>query len=202
LKLYHSPTSPYARKVRIVARECGVLERIELVTVPAIPHTPNRDLIPHNPLMKVPTLQRDDGPDLFDSIVICEYLDALGQGGLFPASGEPRWEALRRHALADGMLDASLSLRYERMLRPAALQWPEWIEAQFLRVDNALAAAEREVDGFPARLDIGQVGLVCALGYLDFRFADRPWRPGRPKLERWFARMSERPSVASTVPTA
>lgn len=200
MKLHYSPASPYVRKVLMTAWECGLADRIEILPGGGSPAAPNRDLAPRNPLMKVPTLIRDDGSELYDSIVICEYLDSLGGGRVFPASGEARWQALRRHALADGLLDSALLLRYETAMRPEPLRWREWIDGHYLKLDNALDAFEREVDGLPAAFQIDQIALVASLGYLDFRFASRPWRPGRPKLERWFARMSERESAKRTVP--
>lgn len=202
MKLYHSSASPYARKVRVVAFECGLAQRIVEVPTAVAPHDPNRGLSQQNPLMKIPALERDDGSHLYDSAVICEYLDSLVGGRLFPASGEPRWQALRLHALADGVMDAAILMRYETVFRPEALRWPAWIDGQFAKIDGALDAAEQEVDGLPAAFDIGQAGLACALGYLDFRFASRPWRGTRQRLCRWFARVCERPSLEATVPVA
>ncbi len=200
MKLFHAPTSPYVRKVLIAARELALADRLEHVAVTAMPQAPAREIAPHNPLMKIPTLVRDDGTALYDSIVICEYLDALGGGTLFPPAGEPRWRALRLNALADGMMDASVLLRYETVMRPEAMRWQPWIDGQFAKVDGALDEAEREAATYPAAFDIGQIALVCALGYLDFRYASRPWRPGRPQLERWFAQRCERESVRATAP--
>jgi glutathione S-transferase len=200
MKLYYSAASPFARKCAIVAIEAGLGDRVERVAIAVAPHTPNPDFARHNPLMKVPSLIRDDGSDLYDSAVICEYLDALGGGGAFPADGEARWQALRRHALADGVMDAAILARYETTLRPDALRWPEYLDGQYAKIDQALDRFEQEVDAWPAAFDIGQIGLAAALGYLDFRFADRPWRPGRPKLVQWFARIGERESFRRTVP--
>ena len=202
MKLHYSPTSPYARKVLVTAAELGLADRIAYVPVNVLMHAPNREMARHNPLMKVPTLERDDGTTLYDSVVICEYLDALADGRVFPREGEARWQALRLHALADGLTDASLLVRYETAFRPEALRWPEWIAAHMLKIDNALDAAEQQVARFPASFDIGQIGLVCALGYLDFRFAHHDWRKTRPALAGWFATVSERDSVKRTVPTA
>ena len=200
MKLHYSPASPYARKAVMVAIECGVDRQLDIVTTSVAPHTPNLDLAPRNPLMKVPTLERDDGTSLYDSAVICEYLDSLGGGRVFPASGEARWQSLRRHALADGVMDAAILLRYETTLRPEALRWPAWIAGQHAKIDNALDAFEAEVDTFPAAFEIGQIGLVAALGYLDFRFASHLWRPNRPRLDAWFAGIAHRESVKRSVP--
>lgn len=151
--------------------------------------------------MKIPALDRDDGTTLFDSVVICEYLDHLGGGKLFPPLGEARWASLRLHALADGILDAALLLRYETAARPEPLRWPEWVAGQSAKIDSALDAAEREVPCLPANFEIGQIGLVCALGYLDLRFPDLGWRQTRPQLAQWLARISGCDSVKHTVPT-
>jgi glutathione S-transferase len=200
MKLYFAAASPFVRKVSIVAHECGLAERITRVTTAVMPHAPNADFARANPLIKVPALERDDGRVLYDSLVICEYLDALGKGGLFPAPGDARWDALRRHALADGILDAALLARYENVVRPEALRWPEWYAGQLKKIDHALDVAESEVAALPAAFDIGQVTLACALGYLDFRYPDLPWRTGRPALAAWWLAAAKRPSVAATVP--
>jgi glutathione S-transferase len=201
MKLYYSSASPYARKAWIIAIEAGVGDAVENVAMAVTPHAPNAAFARENPLMKIPTLVRDDGTHLYDSAVICEYLDALGGGRLFPAAGEARWQALRRHALADGIMDAALVVRYETTLRPEALRWQAWIDGQYAKIDYALDAFEQEVDGFGEAFVIDHVALVAALGYLDFRFAGRPWRPGRPKVERWFAGVGKRASVAHTQPS-
>jgi glutathione S-transferase len=200
MKLYHSTASPYVRKVMMTAWECALVSRIELLPASGTPAAPNREIAAHNPLMKMPTLIRDDGSELYDSIVICEYFDSLAGGTLFPPAGEARWQVLRRHALADGLLDSLLAVRYETVARPEPLRWQEWIDGHSAKIDNALDAFEREVDALPAAIQIDQIALVAVLGYLDFRFASRPWRPGRPKLGRWFARISERESAKRTAP--
>jgi glutathione S-transferase len=200
MKLYHSPTSPFARKVVITAMEAGIASKVALETMAAVPTKPNLEYARTNPLMKVPALVRDDGSTLYDSIVICEYLDTLAGGSVFPRTGEARWDALRRHALADGITEAALLLRYETAVRPEALRWPEWVDGQWAKVDQALAVAEREVAAVGTSFDIGWISIVCALGYLDFRFAYRPWRPGHPALAAWTERIGERASVKATQP--
>ena len=200
MKLHFAPASPYVRKVMITAIEGGLRDRIETAVTIVAPHAPEHAYAASNPLLKVPALVRDDGSTLYDSLVICEYLDTLAGGRLFPREGEPRWQALRRQALADGIMDAALLVRYETVARPEALRWPEWIAGQYAKVDHGLDAAESEVSTLPPGLDIGQVALACALGYLDFRFAARPWRDTRPQLAAWFAAISARPSLAQTMP--
>jgi glutathione S-transferase len=202
MKLYYSSASPFVRKVLVCAHECGLDGRIEQVPTKVLPTEPNRDLGKANPLMKLPSLECDDGLVLFDSVVICEYLDSLSKSArLFPPAGDGRWRALRLHALADGMLEAAVLTRYETFLRPAPLRWQQWIDGQLLKVDQALDFLEknpRELEG----LTIGTIAVGCALGYLDFRYADRKWREGRPKLAAWFETMSRRPSFEKTVPRA
>jgi len=138
---------------------------------------------------------------LYDSRVICEYLDALAGGGkLFPLAGAARWQALRRQALGDGILDAGILRRYELAQRPEALRWQDWLAGQQAKVDHGLDAAEHEAGGWTDKFDIGHVTLACALGWINFRFPDSGWRAKRPLLAAWFARASLRPSLAQTAP--
>ncbi len=203
MKLWYSPASPFARKVRAVAIELGLAERIELVQVTVLPSKPNVELARENPLIKVPALRAEDGAVLYDSRVICEYLSALGGGGrLFPAAGAARWQALRRQALGDGILDAGILRRYELALRPEALRWADWLAGQQAKVDHGLDAAEREAGGWGDAFDIGHITLACALGWIDFRFPDSGWRAAHPQLGAWFARVVQRPSLAQTAPHA
>ena len=199
MKLYFSPASPYARKVRVSALELGLAERIELLPVTLSPVSPNAQLREHNPLGKIPVLLTDSGEALYDSPVICEYLDALAGGGrLWPAAGPARWRALRRQALADGITDAAVLVRYEQTVRPEALRWSEWIEGQRLKIRTALAELERE--SLEGPFDIGAISIACALGYLDLRFAEERWREHQPRLAGWLATLAQRPSLASTTP--
>ena len=199
MQLYSNPASPYARKVRVSALELGLAGRIELLEVTQSPVNPHRELRAHNPLGKIPALMTDTGETLYDSPVICEYLDALAGGDrLFPPPGPARWTALRRQALADGMADAVVLVRYEQIARPASLLWQDWIEGQFLKVRTALDALEKEDLGGP--LDIGTISVACALGYLDLRFPDERWRETHSRLAAWYAAACERPSLAATQP--
>jgi glutathione S-transferase len=202
VKLRYSSASPFVRKVLVTAHECGLADRIELVPTKVLPTEPNRDLGRLAPLMKLPTLVRDDGESLFDSIVICEYLDSLAKTAkLFPPSGDARWKALRLHALGDGMLEAAVLCRYENAVRPEPLRWAAWTDGQLLKIDQSLDFLEQHAADLEG-LTIGTVTIGCALGYLDFRFADRKWREGRPKLAAWFDTMSRRPSFEKTAPKA
>jgi glutathione S-transferase len=205
MKLRYSPTSPYVRKVTVLAMETGLDAKIERLTTASAPDKPNPELGRENPLNKVPCLLTDDGLVLFDSPVICEYLDAQHGGRKWFPAGNARWHALRQMALADGILDAALLRRYE-ILRPENERSNGWDKAQKLKIDQSLDALEKESAGFPDpvgdQLSIGHVSIGCALGYLDFRFAKEEWRKGRPKLGAWYDGLAKRPSMAQTVPPA
>jgi glutathione S-transferase len=163
----------------------------------------NRDktIVPRNPLGKVPTLITDDGKALYDSRVICEYLASLGgSNSIFPAEGSARWQALVDQALGDGLLDAALLARYEGMLRPEPNRFQPWLAGQMEKIGSCLDVIEAECEGYGERVDIGTITIGCALGYLDFRFADLDWRRDHPKAARWFETFSARPSMAATAP--
>ena len=199
MKLYGSNTSPYVRKVRIQALEGEYWDQIDFFEMATAPTNPNMDNI--NPLKKVPALETDDGQVLFDSRVVCEYLDqALGGGRTFPADGNVRWEALRLQALGDGLLDAALLARYEHSLRPELARWNDWYDGQMMKIDGALAEMEGSTASFGDRMDIGTITVACALGYLDFRFPKKDWRNSNTALTAWFEVMMARPSVSGTVP--
>ena len=202
MKLAYSPASPYVRKVNVCAEELGLASRIENVPTKVVPSEPNRDYGKSAPLMKVPSLTLDNGTVLFDSVVICEYLDSLAGGGkLFPASGDARWRALRMHALANGILDAAVLNRYETFLRPEPLRWDAWSQGQLAKVDQGVDELEHTVDELKG-MHIGSIAAGCALGYLDFRYADRGWREKHPRLAAWFDEISKRESFKKTVPRA
>jgi glutathione S-transferase len=185
----------------VVAHETGIADRLEIV--PTVTSDPGSGLANDNPLGKIPALITAESDTIFDSPVVCEYLDSLHDGAkLFPPTGPVRWTALRRQALADGLLDAALLRRYESM-RPANEQSPGWDAKQKTIIGRALDVLEAEADRFgdPAGpVDIGLIAIGCALGYLDFRFARDEWRYGRPKLARWFDGFAKRPSMAATTP--
>lgn len=201
MKLWHNPASPFARKVRIVARETGLSARVTETGTTVSPVKVNNELARSNPLVKIPALETDDGETLYDSAVICEYLDSLHENTpLFPANGATRWQALRLQALGDGMLDAAVLSRYELAVRPQPLQWTEWLQGQQAKIDGGLDALEQEVGSWGRGFGIGQITAACVLGYLDFRFAEKNWRATRPRLATWFADIAQRPSVSATVP--
>ena len=200
MKLRYSATSPYVRKVVVLALETGLDHRIERVPTSAAPTKASPEIAAENPLGKVPSLTTDDGQHLYDSPVICEYLDSLHEGGrAFPTPGPLRWTALRQQALADGILDASLLVRYE-MGRSADKQWDEWMAGQKRKVVQALDALEAEAARLGDAVTIGTISIGCALGYLDFRFAADDWRRGRPTLAAWYEKFAARPSMAATMP--
>ena len=222
MKLYFSPFSPYVRKCLVVGHELGLGARITLLSSSVHPVTRDVSVIALNPLGKVPTLVTDDGEALYDSRVICEYLDALAGGRLFPPSGPARWQALTLQALGDGILDAALLARYEDVARPEAIRWPEWRAGQLDKIATSLAALERGLDvvakegmagdatehktdrgkrsasALSDRADIGTIAIGCALWYLDVRFADLGWRDRNPLVARWYAAFSQRPSMQAS----
>ena len=203
MRLHTNPASPFGRKVKVLAHETGLFERLEVHDVQTTAVGPDPSLVADNPLGKIPCLVLDDGTGLFDSRVICEYLDRLHAGPrrMFPADGKPRWAALRLQALADGVMDAALLARYETFLRPEPQRWPAWIDGQLDKVTRGLDRLELEADQLADTVDIGAIAVGCALGYLDFRYPDLAWRNGRGALAGWFERFGARPSMAETRPS-
>jgi len=197
MKLRYSPASPFVRKVLVVAHETGLEGRIERIATKV--WAPDTDVGDDNPLGKIPALILDNGEVLYDSPVICEYLDAFSGGkNLFPA-GPARWPALRLQALADGILDAAIARRYESQ-RPPERQEPT-LTARYANVmRRAMSALETEADSWGETLTIGQIAAGVACGYLDFRYGHENWRPGRPRLSAWYERFARRPSMQATVP--
>jgi len=196
MKLRFSPTSPFVRKVMVMAHEIGLADRIELIPTDARSATAKFE----NPLGKVPTLMTDGGEALYDSRVICEYLDGLHDGArLFPVAGGERLQALRLQALADGIMDAAILQIYENV-RPENERSPAWLTKQKGKVEAGLDALEDAADGFGDQLTIGLLTVGCVLGYLDFRFADDNWRATRPALAEWFETIIDRPSMTATMP--
>ncbi len=203
MKLYYSPTSPYVRKVIVLALETGLNDKIERLVSPTTPIDQNPEVAAANPVAKVPTLVTDDGLHLFDSRVICEYLDTLhDKAKFFPAAGAARWNALRQQALGDGLLDAALLARYEGFLRPEDKRWAAWSDGQMKKVHGALAEIDALANGLGDRVDIGTVTLACALGYMDFRFSGTGWRQQYQKAASFADRMFARPSFQATIPPA
>ena len=197
MQLYFNPASPFVRKVRVTAHELGLDGKIELVGISLTPVSPHDALRSSNPLGKIPTLITDDGAALYDSPVICEYLDAIAGGNrLFPPIGTARWTALRRQSLADGIMDAAVLTRYEEAVRPKALRWQAWVDGQFLKVRTALDALEQE--NLDEVVDIGTISIACALSYLDLRFPEERWRTSRTRLAAWMSIVERRPAMIAT----
>ncbi|WP_437715634.1 glutathione S-transferase N-terminal domain-containing protein [Sorangium sp. So ce448] len=195
MKLFYAPTSPFARKVRVAAHEIEVGDRIELVLVNPWSDAELRSL---NPLAKVPTLVRDDGQVLFESALICEYLDHLAAGGLYPAPGEARWSALLRQGIADGV-NAAAGRLFADEHRSSNERSNGVMQRQAAAIEAGLDRLERDAGTLSEGLaDIGAVSVACALGYLDFRWPDRAWRSGRNGLARWFAVVGQRSSMVAT----
>ena len=196
MKLYYSPTSPYVRKVMACAVARGLAGQIE--TVACNPHASPPDLLADNPTSKVPCLVTDDGLALFDSPVICEYLDSRGEAlPLFPAHGAARWRALKFQAMGDGILDAAVPCRGE-LGRPKEAARDAAIARYKAAISRTVAALEADP---PHKLvDIGSIAVACALGYLDFRYGSEPWRAGHPKLAAWYQAFSAEPAIAGTAP--
>lgn len=202
MRLYHATASPFVRMVRVVIHEAGMAGDVELVRTEGSAVDPGTMPIGRNPLGKIPTLERADGAALYDSRVICRYLDDLGGTGLYPA--KPRlWETLTLEATAHGICDAAILMVYEERTRPKARRHPPWVEGQWEKVTRALnALEERWMSHLAGSLDIGQIATGCALGYLDFRHGARDWRAGRPALAAWHDAFDQRPSMRATGPDA
>ena len=202
MKLFFAPASPFARKVRVLIKELGLEDTVTLHDVGAVtPVSNNQDLNLLNPLGMLPALELDNGDSLYDSPVICEYLNHIADGSLFPADGNQRFRTLGLQALGDGMLDLSVAMRYETAMRPENLQWQTWVDYQQEKVQRGLDSLEACCEQFEASPLIGEITVACVLGYLDFRFADNDWRDGHPALTSWFSRIMLRDSLASTVPS-
>lgn len=199
MKLYHSPTSPYVRKIMVLLAETG-LSGIELVAASGTPIAPDAGVIGQNPLGKIPALERSDGPTLYDSRVICQYLNAHAGADLYPAA-PLLWDTLTVEATADGILDAALLMVYEQRIRPEDKRFDPWVEGQWAKIARALDVLEtRWTDHLNGTLEMGQIATACALGYVDFRLGDRNWRKTRPHLAAWEAGFAARPSMQATRP--
>lgn len=199
MKLHWSPRSPFVRKVMIFAYETGLIDRLECVRTVVAMTAANAELLGDNPLSKIPTLVIEDGTPLYDSGVICEYLDSLHDGAkLFPAAGPARWLALRRQALADGFLDLLILWRYERQ-RAQPLQ--SVIDAFGAKYQATMSSLEQEASALAsAPFGIGHIAIGCSLSYLDFRFSHLNWREPHREIAAWHASFARRASVKATEP--
>ena len=199
MKLHWSPRSPFVRKVMIAAHELGISGRLTLVRTVVRMAEPNADLLPDNPLGKIPTLLLEDGTAMFDSLTICDYFDSLAGGArLIPALGSERWQALTWHALGNGFLDLLILWRNERD-KPVGKQTEGWLDSFAVKTQATLDHLEALAPTLgQAPFNIGLIAIGCALSYLDFRFADLGWRTSRPVLAAWHAEFAKRPSVIAT----
>jgi glutathione S-transferase len=199
MELFYADLSPYARKVRVVIEEKGLSDRVTLT--PINPYEIPEALSSANPLCKVPTLVLDDGRALYDSPVICEYLDALAGGGLLPSGGDARIDTLRRHALADGIIDAAFNVACEVNRREEHERSQKWVQHWLAAIGRGVDALEAEIGDWPRTVDLAHVAAGCALGYLDVRLKDlQNWRDGHPRLGAWYQGFASRPSMMGTVP--
>lgn len=202
MKLAYSPTSPYVRKVMVLLHETGQIDAVELEETNTTPVGPDAKLLPKNPLGKVPALERSDGPTLYDSRVICAWLDARAGGKLY-GSGARHWDIRTLEATADGILDAALLMVYENRLRPEGARLAEWVEGQWAKVARSISAINtRWISHLHGPLDAGQIAVACALGYVDFRHDARNWRQDNDALAAWFETFDSRPSMQATRPPA
>ena len=197
LTLHSQSHSPYARKTIVFAHEAGIAERLAIIDQETSPTNRNPDVFAINPLGKVPVLITPEAGAIFDSLVICDYLDGLHGGRrLIPAEGKARWQALRLHAIAQGLCDAGIALRWETLRRPEHLRYPPLQEGQTAKLVESFDLLERN-ESFDEPVHIGHIGLATALAWLEFR--DLPdFRIGRPRLTRWHQAFSARPSMRAT----
>lgn len=203
MKLYYTPTSPFVRKVLVCAKELDLGDRIETELLRPTPTKADPTLSKANPLNKIPALVLDDGSTLYDSPVICDYLETLGEArSLVPATGADRWRVLRVQALCDGILDAGILHFYEKAHRPRELWWSPWLEGQREKALQGLDALEAEVARFDELVDLGQICAGVTVGWLEFRDVFGDIRAGRPALTAWYEAFSKRPSMVETAPRA
>ena len=198
MKLHYTAASPFCRKALVTAIECGVDDRMEIVVTN--PHLSEPDFVSLNPFSKVPTLVLDDSTVLFESLLICEYLDGLAGGGrVLPRQGWARLQILRKHAIGNGIMEACV-LRQVESLRAKEPDREKNIARQQAITERALDQIETVVDSFGEDMDLGNISVAVSLGYIDFRFGNDSWRNHRPKLEKWYAKLSTRRSFVETSP--
>lgn len=197
MQLLMSPASPFVRKVRVVLHETG--QQAEEVEVTASVYDADATIKAANPSGKIPALIRADGPTLYDSRVICRFLDAQAGAGLYPDSR--LWEILTLEATGDAIMEAAVLMVYEMRYRSENERSADWVEGQWDKVVRGLSALEsRWMPLLQGPLNMGQISVGCALGYLDFRHDARGWRNQAPGLGQWFDKFAERDSMAATKP--
>ena len=196
MRLLYQTHSPFARKVLVFAHEAGLADRLAVVHHETSPTQANAEVFGQNPLGKVPVLLRPGQTALFDSDVICAYLETLSERSLYPADGEDRWSALRMQALAQGLAETGIALRWEQVRRPEHLRYPPLAEGFSLKLHASYDWLEENAD-FAAPLHVGHIALATALDWLEFRELPS-FRPGRPRLGAWFDAFSARGSMRGT----
>lgn len=197
MQLLISPASPFVRKVRVLLRETDLLDQVEEVDVSTTPLASDPTVLAANPTGKIPALVRGDGPAIYDSRVITRFLNDYADAGLYPSHSV--WEILTLEATADAIMDAAVAMSYEKRLRPDAQQSADWIEAQWGKASRAIAAINnRWMSHLAGPLHIGQIGVACALSYVDLRHDDRGWRNGNAALAEWHKDFAARDSMKAT----
>ncbi len=200
ITLLSSPASPFVRTIRVLLLETGQ-DDVAQTDVATTPIATDASVAAANPVGKIPVLLRDDGPAIYDSRVIARYLNARAGAGLYPDAHI--WETLTLEATAHGIMEAAVSMVYEKRVRPEEMQHQPWIEAQWTKAARALDVVEaRWMSHLAGPLDMGHIAMGCALGYLDFRHGDRDWRKGRDALTTWEAGFAARPAMRATIPAA
>lgn len=197
MKIYYSPMSPFVRKVLVVAYELSLQGLIENLDSAAHPIERDANIVAHNPLGQVPTFLTDDGV-LYDSRVICEYLDHLGQGLIFPKNPARRWVALRQQALSDGVIAAALAIRYENITRPEEKRFDKWVVGQAAKINDSINVISEKMDEVKTFWDIGTISMACMLSYLDLRLPEIKWREGHLDLANWYKEACQRNSMKAT----
>lgn len=197
MKLLYQTHSPYARKVLVFAHEAGLADRLDVIHEETSPTQRNETVFTENPLGKVPVLVREDAHPLFDSDVICAYLDTLHTGRkLIPTEGEARWQALRLQAMAQGLADAGIAVRWETVRRPRELRYPSLAEGYAQKLICGYDWLERGLD-MDSPLHVGHIAVATTLSWLEFRQLPE-FRAGRPRLTHWFDTFAARKSMLAT----
>ena len=200
MKLVYSPPSPFVRKVTTLIYHANLNDRIELINVKTTALSVAEEARAANPLGKIPVMILEDGNAMFDSRVITRYLDDFAGSNLYPQ--DKIYDILTLEALADGIMESAVSITYESKLRPQNEQSPSWMEAQWSKVLHAVKALDDgEFKAMDSGMNMGQIAVACALGYLDFRHNARQWRSGHSNLASWNDKMMKLPALIKTIPT-
>ncbi|MGC3940523.1 glutathione S-transferase [Roseobacter sp. EG26] len=200
MKLFHSPASPFVRKVVVLLHELDRADEVEISDVTSTAFATDEGLAASNPLARIPALVRDNGTTLYDSRVITAFLNDLYGGKMYP-TGTSRWETLTLEATGDGIMDSAVSMAYEARLRPEEMQYGDWIEAQWTKVSRAISVLNaRWMSHLSGPIDMGHISVACALSYVDFRHGARNWRAGNDALAKWHENFDSRASMQATLP--